>query len=272
MQGYRYEKNSVHLLAFLVPGDYRIALYYKQMTRVESQWLATKLVYLPYTFNIFIEPLYETEDRFNCKAARLPHSLNIPGLLDAETFLNYKERVMLDLQGVAQAVAFDLAKDAVVRVVTTEPEGTDIDIIIETSDGTQLAQSNSIGGSEGITIEAKAGQYILRVIYSNTVVKNPEKLFCATYLLEIGIKPQTSAKDFTDFYKLSFCEDQTAALNAALSPLEDRLKASKDATFILSPDKEGVFLLPTDPKLGETVVYSYEFELVRPTYVNFGIA
>lgn len=270
VQGYRYEKNTVSLLTFLVPGDYRLALFYTQMTRIESQWLATTLVYLPYTFNIFMEPLFETEDRFNCKAARLPHFLNIPGLLDSETFLNYRERVMLDLQGVTQSVSYSLSKAAVVRVVTTEPDGIDIEMSIMSADGSHLGSSNSIGGTEGLTLHLNAGQYILQIVYSNSVVKRPEKLFCATYLLEIGIRPQSSVQDFTAFYKLANCYDSSAAIDTALSSMEDSLKASKDASFILSPQKSGIFVLPSNPNQGETLLYSYEFEVIRSTYVNFG--
>jgi hypothetical protein len=270
VQGYRYEKNTVTLLAFLVPGEYRLALYYRQMSKVESQWLSSKLAYLPYTFSLMLEPLYETEDRFNCKAARLPHSLNIAGLLDAETYLNYRERVMLDLQGVSQSIAFTLAKDAVFRVVTTEPEGVDIDLKLTTSDDTQLVQSNVVGGSEGILIELKAGDYKLKISYNNTVIKSPQKLFCASYLLEIGIRTQTLTRQITDFYSLDSCQDETAAIDAAFSPLQDSLKGAKDASFIMNPNKSSSFRLPTDPLKGEQVIYSYEFELTQSAYVNFG--
>jgi hypothetical protein len=268
VQGYRYEKNTVSLLAFLVPGEYRLALFYKQMTRVESEWLTAQLVNLPYSFHLNMQPLFETEDRHNCRAARLPHSLNIPGLLDAESYLNYRERVMLDLQGVSQTVAFTLAEEAVVRVVTTAPDGIDVDLTLTAADDSQVTRSTAVSGAEGLVVELPTGAYKLKLNYGNSLVKSPQKLFCVTYLLEIGIRPVSSVHLFTDFYNLDLCEDSTAAIDASFAPMEDRLKASKMGSFVLSPTK--TFRLPVDPTAGDAVVYSYEFELTRPVYLNFG--
>ena len=37
---------------------------------------------LPYSVYFKLEPLVQTEDKFNCQAGTLVHSLNSPGMMD----------------------------------------------------------------------------------------------------------------------------------------------------------------------------------------------
>lgn len=77
-----------------------------------------------------MEPLIEQEDRFNCDAARLPHDLDD---LIEEGYLVFEDLVLCDMFAGEISAEFSLEKRSILRVVTHEPKGIDVDILVLTS-------------------------------------------------------------------------------------------------------------------------------------------
>lgn len=266
--GKHYEKNTVTASAMFAPGRYSLAIIY---TMKDNEFdLMRRLSYkVPFTLHMTLESLNMQEDRFNCQAARLPHSFNLPGMIDESGFLRYKDHVLADLYATILMSNFTIQEDSVFRLVTMQPKGIDIDISLRDANDKEVAITNSAGKSEGILKEIKAGSYSLVFSFMNSIAEDPAHVYCETFLLEVGISPFTAVQSLSDNLNLQECRDDTEELNTSFSTLEELKNNTRFNTFLTS---NSYYKLPIKSlKEGEEVIYSTEFTLPLDSYGYFEI-
>lgn len=98
----RIDINTATIYTAFSPGEYTVALMYKGMTEQEKTMLDEVYSSIPYSIHIKTQPIFHAEDRFNCEAGHIPHSLNSPGLIDERGFLRYSDLVMADFKSAVQ--------------------------------------------------------------------------------------------------------------------------------------------------------------------------
>lgn len=269
--GKRSEKNAVSLYTVFGPGKFYLAIYFNDMSVSEREMLNDIGGLIPYSIHVNLEPVIEKEDRFNCDAAHIPHSLNIPGLLDNRGFLRYSDRVIVDFLHPLQTTSFELEKPSVVRIVTVEPDGIDIDITFKDVKNNILDRSEATGESEGILREVLAGTYTLEYKISNSLISNPRHKFCETFILEIGISPTDSVKELVRNLGLNSCQDSTQDLQKTFLKIEKEL-TSTSVLFEMNPEPNKFYKLPlSSVAVGEEVVFRASFELEVMAYGYFDI-
>jgi hypothetical protein len=130
-----------------------------------------------------------------------------------------------------------VAEASIVRVITVEPTGVDVDLSLLDSDMKTLMHSNSIGGSEGILYEIPPGSYNLFFGYLNTIMESSPFKFCETFYVEIGIMPQSAGKRFIEAYNLEQCTSSQDDLDKIFkSVYQDLMDPSKEV-FELKPTR-----------------------------------
>ena len=263
----RVDMNSATIYTAFMPGDYAVALFYKGMTDDEREMLNSVYSRVPYSIHVKIDPLFHSEDRFNCEAGHIPHSLNMPGLMDGRGFLRYSDRVIADFKTQVQSTAFSIDHKSWLRVVTVEPSGLNIDIRL-LKGSKELTRSNVLGESEGIMIELEKGQYELSFSVENSILSDPRHKFCEIFVLEIGISPSSAVTALSSSYDLDTCK-QSSALDELFDSIENTLET--DGKVVSNVDPSGYFRLPVNKRSeGELEIYSQEFRIPSHAYAYFG--
>lgn len=270
---HRSEKNAVILQSVITPGNYTIWIIYQGMTDQEKSTLKDAYTDLiPFSISVSFIPLIEREDRFNCEAGRLPVSLNSPGYLDSDGFLSYHDYIYADIYSISLQSHLSLSVDSVLRLVTVEPAGVGVDVRLLGAKGEIVAISESVGGTEGILVELKKGEYMLVFVFTNTMIENPRLVFCETFLLELDIMPQAAAHVYISSYSLIQCRDDSEVLTSLLDTNMKLLNRPEESAFTVEPDKHSLFLLPlTSLTKGDEAIFTYVFSLNRSSYVYFEV-
>ena len=271
--GHRSEKNAVTLQSAITPGNYTLWVVYLDMTETEKSVLIEAYGDLiPFSISVSFVPLIEREDRFNCEAGRLPVSLNSPGYMDKDGFLSYHDHIYADISSTSLQSHLSLPVDSVLRLVTVEPAGVGVDVQLLGTKGEVVAVSESVGGTEGILVELRKGEYTLEFGFANTIIENPGQVFCETFLLEMDIMPLAAAQSYISAYSLSQCRDDSAILTSLLDANMKLLNRAEKAAFTVDPDKHSLFLLPIQSQTkGNEVVFTYLFTLQQSSYVYFEV-
>ena len=234
-----YAKNTLILSTFFNPGKYKLRFYVDDN---ELVYLAAKVKFIPLSLSIKFEPLIQTPDRFNCKAVRIPASLNRPGLLE-QGMLHYKSEVLLDLYAGSQYTDFTITEDSVIRVVTIEPMGVDVGLALLDSKGQKVTSSNTIGGAEGILAEISSGTYKIEFVFFNTVIEDSPLRFCETFYVEIGITTNQAVKGLKTAYSLNQCSDDSDELNKIFDTIWDKMSGPTEE-FLIEAGRSSYFTLP----------------------------
>lgn len=170
--------NEAVLSWIVEPGDYTLWIY-----ELYNQTDKSVLGCTPFTFSLSLTPFQFNEDLLNCKAARLPTTLNVPGLLGDRGVLEFAEDVWLDYEHPDNAITFNLTTTSNLRVYVEEHH-VDIDLRLSNASG-YLAQSITFGREEAIIMTLSPGTYTLSIKYFDA--REPQ--FCDTFFLMIGIAP-----------------------------------------------------------------------------------
>ena len=257
------QKNAVTLHSVFSQGEYLISIFYNVLEE-ESQ-LLSKIEGIDYNLHISLNPLIEKEDRFNCDAGRLPSDLNT--LMDSEGFLKYSDWIYADFLAKKQITKILIDKPSVIRITTIEPSGIDVDLVFKNSFGI-LAESNAIGGAEGILEETKPGEYFLEVSFVNSFVEDTRHKFCETVLIEIGVSPQSAIKNIAKNYFLNECESSESELKELFSQFE----ATLESTNVNVVPTTKFFTLPIESvSIGEEGIFLGNFKIPRLVYGYFEI-
>jgi hypothetical protein len=165
-----------------------------------------------------------------------------------------------------------VAQPSIIRVVTIEPTGIDIDITLFTSTKRQLATSASVGGSEGFLVELDAGSYNIFFGFLDTVIEASKQKFCETFYVEIGVIPQASGRSFVDAYGLNTCTSSKEELDALFETVFDDLMKPDAELFEIKPTRSTYFTLPVnDLSESESVIYETEITIPFIAYGTFEI-
>ncbi|CAG9317286.1 unnamed protein product [Blepharisma stoltei] len=269
--GRRVDKNAVTVYSGFGAGKFAITVFYAGMTLAEHDMLNSLGGKIPFSLHVNIEPIIQREDRFNCEAAHIPHSLNTPGLMDDNGFLRYSDRVIADFLNVKQATEFEISKPSVLRVITVEPSGIDIDISLKNSQGIEIGKSNAIGESEGILKELQPGKYSIEFGVLNSVINDPRHKFCETFILEIGISPNEAVRGFAEFLGMNACEDNTSDLADKFAKIGENLNSTKSKVDLSSTPGDFFRVPLKSVAKGEEVVFQSTFYLPIYAYCYFDI-
>lgn len=269
--GRRVDKNAVTIYSGFGAGKFSVAIFYASMTMAERDMLNSLGGNIPYSLHVSVEPIIQREDRFNCEAAHIPHSLNTPGLLDSNGFLRYSDKVIADFLSVRSLTEFKLTKASVLRVVTVEPSGIDVDIILRNSFGSIIARSNAIGESEGILKELEADKYTLEFSILNSVMADPRHKFCETFILEIGISPNEAVKGLSDFLGLHKCKDDNQELRQKFSKVSSWLNSTTAKVDLSTPANSYHKVALSSIVKGEEEVFTASFYIPIHAYCYFDI-
>ncbi|CAG9324770.1 unnamed protein product [Blepharisma stoltei] len=260
--GKRSEKNSVSIYSIFNSGEFSISLFYKSMINEEKEMLDTIGGKIPYSMHMNVEPIFDKEDRFNCEASHIPHSLNSPGLLDFRGFLRFSDLVIADLSVKKQITEFEIFESSIFRLVIVEPSGIDIDVSLYNSEGILIESSDAVGRDEGILAELEEGKYYIEYTFLSSMMTG-EHIFCETFLLEIGISPE-SATDLLAYHlglERSKCNANTASLKDAFEKLSESLN-SVDTKVQIDTGKENYYKVPINSiNIGEEEVFRTDFSL-----------
>ena len=202
---------------------------------------------------------------FNCDAGRLPHDLNI--LMDSSGFVRYSDRIFADFTAMKQVTEVTIEKPSVLRVTSLEPAGIDVDLVIKDSVGV-VAQSNAVGGTEGLLNELKPGTYSIEISFVNSFIEDTRHKFCETVIIEIGISPQTAVEGLISHYDLANCINNKQDLVDALAGIKTTLETSN---VQINPSNN-YFTIPLQSlSIGEEVIFRSNFEVPKLVYSYFEI-
>ncbi|CAG9319734.1 unnamed protein product [Blepharisma stoltei] len=269
--GRRVDKNAVTVYSGFGAGKFAVTVFYYGMTLAEHDMLVSIGEKIPFSLHVNIEPVIEREDRFNCEAAHIPANLNGPGLMDANGFLRYSDRVIADFLNIKQVTEFQIEKSSVLRIATVEPSGIDVDILLKNNQGIEIGKSNAIGESEGVLKELPAGKYTIEFGVLNSVMDDPRHKFCETFILEIGISPHEAVRGLSDFLGLNTCEDNTSFLSEKFAKISESLNSTKSKVDLSSAPGD-FFRVPLKSLIkGEEIVFQSTFYLPISAYCYFDI-
>ena len=253
----------VTLHSVVTEGSYLLSFYYK-LAEGEREMLED-IGGVDYTAHASVNPLIEREDRFNCDAGRLPHDLNI--LMDSSGFVRYSDRIFADFTAMKQVTEVTIEKPSVLRVTSLEPAGIDVDLVIKDSIGV-VAQSNAVGGTEGLLNELKPGTYSIEISFVNSFIEDTRHKFCETVIIEIGISPQTAVEGLISHYDLANCINNKQDLVDALAGIKTTLETSN---VQINPSNN-YFTIPLQSlSIGEEVIFRSNFEVPKLVYSYFEI-
>eukprot|EP00698_Gefionella_okellyi_P002655 TRINITY_DN1249_c0_g1_i1.p1 TRINITY_DN1249_c0_g1~~TRINITY_DN1249_c0_g1_i1.p1 ORF type:complete len:2848 (+),score=450.11 TRINITY_DN1249_c0_g1_i1:2019-10562(+) len=127
-----------------------------------------------------------------CTAARLPSTLNVPGMLAYDNTAYLQDMYFVDLDHPSHNVEFELLVESVLRIYV-EPHKIDIDVWLNLvrQDGTlkRIDSGITIGEEEVIFQVLPAGSYLVQFLYYNWV---HDSTACQTFNLDFAIAPLTT--------------------------------------------------------------------------------
>ena len=251
----RSQLNAVTLNTVLTEGDYVITVF-ADLTAEEEQVLR-QVASFDVSLHVAVESLVAKEDRFNCEAGRLPDSLDF--LLDSAGFLRFSDWIFADFTKKKQSTVFTVDRPSVLRVVSVEPKGVDVDLSLF-SKGSLLGRSNAVGGSEGLVHELDKGTYYLDISFENSFIDDSRLKFCETVLVEIGLSPQEAVLKHNSHFDLNHCQDTTENLAKWFASVQDSISKEK---VQLNPSNT-FYTLPVSTLVeGELELYSVSFAVPK---------
>lgn len=263
LMGRQDQQNSVTLHSVFTEGIYTISIYYELADGEED--MLSNIASVDCTLHVSLEPKIALEDRFNCDAGRLPHSMD--SLMDSEGFLKYSDWIFADFSAKMQSTEFTIEKPSVFRVNSIEPSGIDVDLVLKDRKGI-ITQSNAVGGVEGLLAELKAGTFTLEISFVNSFVEDTRHKFCETVLIEIGLSPQEAVKAFSEELFLSECEDSTEELTNAFTGFKETLESKSVQIYPSSI----YFTLPVSSlSEGEVEIFRGTFDIPKLVFSYFEI-
>ena len=187
--------------------------------------------------------------------------------MDSSGFLRYSDRIFADFAAMKQITEVSIEKPSVLRVTSVEPAGIDVDLVIKDSAGV-VAQSNAVGGTEGLLNELKPGKYSIEISFVNSFIEDTRHKFCETVVIEIGISPQTAVEGLITHYDLENCIDNKQDLVNALAGIKSTLETSN---VQINPSNI-YFTIPLQSlSIGEEVIFRSSFEVPKLIYSYFEI-
>ncbi|CAG9318457.1 unnamed protein product [Blepharisma stoltei] len=269
--GKRVDKNAITLYTGFSTGDFYLTIFYAGMTSEEKEMLKSIGNKIPFSIHANLEPVLDKEDRFNCEAAHIPHSLNSPGLLDSKGFLRYSDRLIADFFSPIQYTEFEISQKSVIRIVTVEPSGIDVDILLKELNGKEIEKSSATGESEGILKVINEGKYRIEYRLANSLMSNPRHKFCETFMLEIGISPFEAVEGLVEYLGLNSCRDDSDELQNEFLKINTIL-SSKNANFEMNADDKKFYKVPIKSIwIGEEEVFRANFNIETTAYCYFDI-
>lgn len=259
----RSQLNAVSLNTVLTEGDYVITVF-ADLIGDEEQVLR-QVGSFDVSLHVAVESLVAKEDRFNCEAGRLPDSLDF--LMDSEGFLRFSDWVFADFTKKKQSTVFTVDKASVLRVVSVEPKGVDVDLSLF-SKGNLLGRSNAVGGSEGLVHELEKGTYYLDISFENSFIDDSRLKFCETVLIEIGVSPQEAVLKFNSHFDLNSCQDTTDDLAKWFTSIKDSISKEK---VQLNPSNTFYTLPLINLVESEQEIYSVSFTVPKLLFSYFEI-
>eukprot|EP01101_Sappina_pedata_P006109 TRINITY_DN2956_c0_g1_i1.p1 TRINITY_DN2956_c0_g1~~TRINITY_DN2956_c0_g1_i1.p1 ORF type:complete len:499 (+),score=141.07 TRINITY_DN2956_c0_g1_i1:214-1710(+) len=166
-----------------------------------------------------------------CKAPNLPLTLNDPGLIDSEGFLDLDLHPFFESEN--RKIHFTLTKTSLFRV-HVPAHRIDIDLKLIHKSGARITSSSERYLDENIFVSLEAGDYILLV--QVFVEPNPNSLpkFCATYDISISIAPG-SAVESTGRAQ---CLNAAGTTKKYLPKFDGMQQAIKDSPHVWALDDE----------------------------------
>jgi hypothetical protein len=235
--GSKTVQNHNVLEQVLSPGKYTLWIY-----DIVDQKNTTISGCSPYQLRVDLTPLTSVENSLSCTAPRVPKTLNDPGYISEEGYLQYSENPYIDIAGGSDmGIPFNVTKPSLFRAYLYNPHA-DLDLELYNSTNGRIASSfRSVQYPDVIIYQLLPGSYKLVVGIFGAW---PDS-FCDTFLLEIGIIP-------ADTFDSSYCPQ--ASSKPDFTGFQQAIKDSPFSWTLSTPDSPYYYIYnPSDHYTQKTI-------------------